>query len=1403
MVLATFTVGVEEALAAFRPAASPRAPHNRVEPLQIAETWHKYLEAARSSPEGRKKLEKTEKGEYAMFLFKCIVALSGHLMACSIGLQLVYAAFQLTGPILLNRIVTFLQSSSTSNGVQGGIKEGERVWICSGNAAVSGFEPSSLPRSTAKLSASVPVRGKKTEVGRIVNLMSNDVNTIMTFFYPFANQLFSAPIMLVTALILLFFQISWATLIGLLILLLSTPASGRFVRKLTQLRRDMLKHTDQRIKLTNQLLVGIRVLKIYAWEAAQEAAVSEARVKELGRLGAAIPARVGMQTLLFAAPVLAAVCSFAVYGAVSPNNFTAARIFSSIALFGIMRIPLVLLPFALVELGNAFVSLRRLSQYLVMEEREEVVEKLPEVGVQVKGASFYWPHMEKLVFAQAPPPNQGLLGWALMLLKRKKNNNSSSSSSGGGGGGEGQAAKGGTKGLTESTVPLTVVEPVANPAKLKEDDGGMEDASSLERSSSSLGTDLKPAEEAPSGGSGDRGGGMRGDATWWLSDINLQVNEGDLVCVVGRVGSGKSSLVNAILGEMCFESGRVAVGGRVAYVAQQAWIVNDTLKNNVLFGSPLDQERWQSTIEACSLISDLAVLPGGEGTEIGEKGINLSGGQKQRISLARAVYADAELYIMDDPLSAVDVHVGRHIFDFCIQGVLRNKTRLLVTNQLQYLGAATHVVYLENGCIAAQGSLEEVQRHPGFAALQADFNAKSGAELEEEEAGEAADLAPALLPMSPCQPGLRSSGDNAIAEARRGRAQELLSLPTFVSALPRQETGQATIQGGEEQSEAPEPSPRQRGIARIPTLDIEHGVEVEAANIAGAAGGAFGRSAPAALEKAFQDYAGAAAASSPNEDENSSPPATPRRREERSLGTDIIDFVVGRPSGEGEAGAEGTPSPRWIWHAELLPTPPSLSAGCQSARRDGQPRSHLGQLPQGKETKNAGLVVSEDREVGSIGYGVYIAYIRMYGLFFAQLLLLLWASEQTTRVLTNWWLSRWTGAQAAYDLSVRLGLPTGAEPKQRYLGGYLGLSLAFVALVALRSTTNLTSALRASRHMHHRSLHHVVRAPVSFFDTTPIGRILNRFSKDMDDIDYLLPQSLNDFGNCLMQLLATLIFISVIQPWFLAGMIPLMFIYFGIQKFYRRSYVELQRTDAVTRSPMYAHFSETLTGVDSIRAYGVAQRFALRSDQQGFEYDNLEGEVQSLLLSEDSGPVAELAPGCDRASLSFTTAILAVANRRNIPTSLAAVTLSEVLDVTGFLKFAVQMAAMFESRFNSVERLLTYQNLPQEAALIIPDNRPPEDWPPRGELSFSDVWMRYRPDLDPVLKGVSFKVEPREKIGIVGRTGQRQKQPHRGPLPHGGALPRPDCVGWNRSAVLGPSGRARPHCRHSPGSRTV
>lgn len=1182
-------------------------------------------------------LVRAEKGETSRFVLRSIWCCHYKRILAALCLQLCYSAIQFAGPMFLNQIVRFitkpvaLQTDTDLHKayifaammflapILGTLAAGQSNRLSIGTQIMVRAE---LTASIYRKALSLSTRAKQlTETGRVVNHMSADVNQLMTFFYPFAAQLVTGPAMLIASITLLWFQIRWATFIGLGILLVTTPVTSIFMKKIVGYRRQMLVYTDQRVKLMNQLLVGIRVLKMYAWEAAQEAALLEVRKRELRELRKAIPMRVGMQSMLFAAPVLAMVACFAVVGTVSPERFTPATIFTSIALFGLMRFPLIFLPFALIQLSNALVSMRRLSGYFLLEERTDEVTELDRPGLEIKDGTFFW----------AEPPAK-----AAAIPHGKKEKKAAKIAH------DAEHVKQVAVKVEQAKADGEVAVQLAGMAEGGEGKDGADPADSARNSSPAASAGSSPPPEPAVA----QAGGINKQGAWWLRNVNLKVNEGELVCVVGRVGSGKSSLVQALLGEMERRTGSVAVGGRLAYAAQQAWIINASVKENVTFGREYDEDRWAACVEACCLSSDLEILPAGADTEIGEKGINLSGGQKQRISLARALYQDADTYILDDPLSAVDVHVGRHIFDHFITGAAAGRTRLLVTNQLQYTPYADRIFVMEEGRVVAQGTYDECSQTETFARLLREHNADHGADAASEEGGSQGSLPPG----EPLQRSASVSSEDEV--------------------------------------------PMLRGDSEA----IEARAAAEALAASGRTAGDTGvQQARTMAEPTFV----------------------------RSSGSGEKSKVEGKPGKYGKQLAR---------FETMIQQNSSGSRELKSDKDGGVVKAAPGPAV-------GSLMVKEDQESGQVTGRIYWKYIASYGVLSFVALILLWSSEQTMRIMTSWYLSQWSGSE------VRANMTGGSVDRTTYIGGYLGFALGFTLLTVIRSASNLLSALRASRIIHHNSLTSLVRAPITFFDTTPVGRILNRFSKDTDDVDFLLSMSMSEFGNCIMQLLATTIFIAVVQPWILVGIGPLAIVYYFLQKFYRRSNIELQRLDAVSRSPIYAHFSETLSGVETIRAYRMVQHFSLSSDAK------VDANHRAYFTSRMANEWLSMRLDCIGACVVLGTALLAIIKRGDISPSLAALTISEALDVTMFLKAAVTSGAMFESRFNSVERLVHYWSLPQEAAAKKPEAEPKPEWPQHGQIEYQDVWMRYRPELDPVLKGVSFTVFPGEKIGIVGRTG--------------------------------------------------
>jgi ABC-type multidrug transport system fused ATPase/permease subunit len=470
-------------------------------------------------------------------------------------------------------------------------------------------------------------------VGEIVNHQSDDVKKLYDLI-PYLHLVWSSPLQIGIALYMLSGLLGWATVGGVAVLVVLIPVNTFIAKKSAALQKNTMKFKDARIKSMNELLSGIRLLKLFAWEQPFADKISGIREQELGSLRRYM--LLGTVTSFFwsSTPLVVSVVSFSLYTLVS-DTFTAQTAFTALALFNIIRFPMQALPSVISQAIEAYVSLGRIEGFLLKEDLDANAVTVSrsvandDVAVEITNGSFRW--------AAAPP--------------KKKDDDK---------------AKKGANAAAEPPAPV---------------------ASEASRRAT-------------------------------LSNINIKVRRGTLTAIVGEVGSGKSSLLHALLGEIPKESGTVRVTGRMAYMAQQPWIQNASVKNNILFGDVEDEERYQRTLAVCQLTRDLESLPDGDRTEIGERGINLSGGQKARIQMARAVYNNVDIFLMDDPLSAVDAHVGNALFEGCMCKELKGKTRILVTHQLQYLAAADQVIVLRDGGVAECGTYAELMARRGlFASL--------------------------------------------------------------------------------------------------------------------------------------------------------------------------------------------------------------------------------------------------------------------------------------------------------------------------------------------------------------------------------------------------------------------------------------------------------------------------------------------------------------------------------------------------------------------------------------------------------------------------------------------------------------------------------------------------------------
>ncbi|XP_074741572.1 multidrug resistance-associated protein 1 isoform X3 [Strix uralensis] len=925
---------------------------------------------------------------------------------------------------------------------------------------------------------------KTSTVGEIVNLMSVDAQRFMDLA-TYINMIWSAPLQVILALYLLWQNLGPSVLAGVAVMILLVPINAVMAMKTKTYQVAQMKSKDNRIKLMNEILNGIKVLKLYAWELAFREKVLDIRQKELKVLKKSAYLAAMATFTWVCAPFLVALSTFAVYVTIDKKNvLDAQKAFVSLALFNILRFPLNMLPMVISSIVEASVSLKRLRVFLSHEEldpdsiiRGPITEA--EGCIVVKNATFSW--------SKNDPPS--------------------------------------------------------------------------------------------------------------LNSINFTVPEGSLVAVVGQVGCGKSSLLSALLGEMDKKEGYVVVKGSVAYVPQQAWVQNATLEDNVIFGREMNESRYKRVIEACALLPDIEILPTGDKTEIGEKGVNLSGGQKQRVSLARAVYCNADVYLFDDPLSAVDAHVGKHIFEKVIgpKGILKNKTRVLVTHAINYLPQMDTILVMSDGEISEMGSYQELLKQ-----------------------------------------------DGAFAEFLR----------TYANAEQSMENSDSDT----------------------------------------------------SLEGVIQ----------PLETDTNSPSGK-----------------EGKPI---ENGALVNEAPGKLMHRQL-----SNSSTYSRDTGKTQHQSSTAELQKPLAEKNSWKLTEADTaKTGRVKATVYWEYMKAIGLFISFLSIFLFMCNHIASLSSNYWLSLWTddpvinGTQQYTN--VRLGVY-----------GALGISQG-IAVFGYSMVVSI-GGIFASRHLHLNLLHNVLRSPMSFFERTPSGNLVNRFSKEIDTIDSTIPpiikmfmgSTFNVIGACIIILLATPI-AAVIIP-------PLGLVYLFVQRFYVATSRQLKRLESVSRSPVYSHFNETLLGVSVIRAFEEQKRFIKQNDVKVDE--NQKAYYPSIVANRWLAVRLEYVGNC----IVLFAALFAVIARNKLSAGLVGLSVSYSLQITAYLNWLVRMSSELETNIVAVERVKEYAEMEKEAEWSIEQTAPASTWPTEGKVEFRGYGLRYREDLDLVLKNINVTINGGEKIGIVGRTG--------------------------------------------------
>ncbi|KAJ7846310.1 multidrug resistance-associated ABC transporter [Mycena leptocephala] len=991
------------------------------------------------------------------------------------------------------------------------------------------------------------------DTGKIVNLMASDQTRVSTIVSG-AYNIYGAPMEIIVGSTFLYALLGWSAFAGFVVLLVGWPLNSYVARRRVRMHKGELKARDGRMSVVNELIGAVKFIKFFAWEERWIKRALDAREVEMKWM---IKSRLNslMFYLIWAlAPILLSTISFMTYVMLG-NELTIGTAFTAIALFGMIRSPLNVIPSWVVRFLQTRISLNRIAVYLEEDEVSAQVSSLKK-------------------------------DMSIPLL---------------------DGAEDEDLGLENASFRWNELAEEEEDADVRNGNG---DGNGRKRSP----TSSIDGSTARGDDSGSEGGGNENNK-FELRDISVMFPEGKLSVITGPTASGKTALQMALLGEMTLlPGGRIIMSKNlskidehgnmhgISYAAQSPWLRHQSIKDNILFGYPYDEARYKQVIECCALQPDFDVLEDGDATEIGARGVNLSGGQKARVALARAVYVRSKFVLLDDPLSAVDSHTARLLFDKLLQGpLLANRTVILVTHHVDLVLSGTHyLVRMLEGRIDMQGTVEDLSAQGVLDVITHD--AAADAKAEEPIAAienDSVDLDDPEAPKKPNKPRkLVTDEHRAVGGVKWTIYNSYLKASSYW------------------------------------TWGILFSAVV--------------------IGQLLQ-----------------------RHRK-------VVD--------------QGMLSVSFVFHL------------VDSFSRPGDPHTGKTIIP---------LMLHSYQSFASLN-----PEYPMDGSFnFAQV-------ESRFEVTSGLFNIKW---------------PNAVEHPLFYVGVYAAIGL---------TTAFYTGALRASAPALQvgilQLLVSVVRATFRFHDTTPLGRMLNRFGQDMDKIDSDLAGSLQTVNSSLAGFFASVIVITVVFPGFLFPAIVLGYIYYRLAIGYLNTGRDLRRMESNSRSPIYSDFGELLEGIVTVRAFSVENRFL----------DNLHTRINTatkmwyvfwmtnrwLLLNFD----------CLGGVAVFITALFSITFLDN-DAGLAGLAMTSALNFTNAVYWACRNWTGLEVDLNSVERVVEYLKLPQEPPAVIESNRPPAYWPSSARnnslLSVENLVVKYSPELPAVLQDISFTLKAGERVGLIGRTG--------------------------------------------------
>ncbi|XP_054728886.1 probable multidrug resistance-associated protein lethal(2)03659 [Anastrepha obliqua] len=892
--------------------------------------------------------------------------------------------------------------------------------------------------------------------GFAISVLSTDLPQFDTTFY-FVHDLWKGPIEACVFGYVMYTEIGWPAIVGIAAIALFIPLQAWAAKATAKYRHRFSEYGDERVKLMNEIITAIQVIKMYAWEKSFARLISSVRKKEIHAIRGSLNIYSAMQctNMISKFALFLSLIAYVYTGDV----ITARKVFIISSYYDALNESLLhFWPLSVTTWAETFVCARRIQTFLMQSE---------------------------------DPADGGIENFAADIEKSEKANFSGR---------------------------------VHNP-------NASEKSVILQNLSASW--DREDVEKRRN----------------HISDITFHIRPGQFVGIVGNVGAGKTTLLTAILGELEIAKGSMEVNGRISYAPQEAWIFEASIRDNICFVEPYDAQRYRDVVQACELERDLQLLPYGDSTIVGERGISLSGGQKARISLARAVYRQADIYIFDDPLSAVDAKVAKRLLSNCFQDYLSTKIRLMVTHRVYNLKEADWIILLEAGTIEVQGTYEVLEQ----------------------------------------------------------KISKRLSLTQ--------------------------------------------------------------------------------------------------------------EQVENRPK---------------LMHSESV-----------MVKATAEEESEQIELP-----SDTGLERKEQQMQGSVRFQIYAAYFRaLRKPWLIFLIFLMFILARACQALMDVFIARW----ATWEESQPQEHETTNEfstKRMQIVIIYTMLMLGTLLLYIVRTFGFFFICLAISLRLHDYLFNGIIRARMRFFNTNPSGRILNRFSSDIANIDITLPQTMLDSYSFYVNIIAVLAIVAFANYWLLIPEFIVISLLYFCRGLYIRASRSLKRIESMTRSPVYTHTNQTFQGLTTIRALNATSHL----DNEFHSHQNTNTSALFLFVSVNRAFAFWTDLICVLYILAVTFSFLII--EKDFYSGDVGLAITQSMTLVIMCQWGVRQTAEMENNMTSVERVMEYVELPPEPPLETdPSLKLLETWPSSGEVQFRDLVLRYVEQGEPVLKGLNFSINSKEKIGIVGRTG--------------------------------------------------